>query len=307
MIEMQHLVHFVALTEAMHFGRAARAIGIAQPALSQSVRRLEERLGIQLLDRSRRRVALTVAGEVFREEARRTLEQAGLAISLARRAAAGEGGRLRVGFVASAQFWLIPPAVMAFRSLHPDTSLEFYEQGSADQIDGLSTGAIDIGILYGTPGEGRELAMRELHRSRMIAVVPKDHRLAPRRSIRLDELASEPFIMSRAQTNPSASASFIAACGKAGFTPIVSQYATLMHTQLCLIASGLGVGVMPDVARLIPVAGLTFLPVSGITSLSVDPLHAAWLPHAETTALHGFVNCLSAAAAAQDHAGVRVV
>src|SRR5262249_7280953 len=136
-MELHHLRHFVAVAEELHFGRAAARLGMAQPPLSQSIRRLETSLELQLLERSRRHVALTPAGKVLLDEARRILAQVELAERLARRAATVGMDRLRIGFTPLAIYGVVPRAVTAFRKRWPGVQVTLEERSTSAQIEGL--------------------------------------------------------------------------------------------------------------------------------------------------------------------------
>jgi DNA-binding transcriptional LysR family regulator len=122
--ELRHLRYFVAVAEELHFGRAARRLGIAQPPLSQQIRQLEQRLGVSLFIRTSRQVALTPAGEALLRGARRVLAEMGLAAAAARRAEAGETDALRVAYTDSAALSVLPSAIQRFRSAMPTVHLD---------------------------------------------------------------------------------------------------------------------------------------------------------------------------------------
>src|SRR3954471_15007611 len=134
-MELRHLRYFVAVAEALHFGRAAERLGISQPPLSQQIQALEAELGVRLFDRSGRKVALTPAGSVFLDEARQTLAQAARAVAAARRAADGVIGEIRIGFTASAPFTaLVPRIIHAYRQSFPDVHLRLAEMPTRAQL-----------------------------------------------------------------------------------------------------------------------------------------------------------------------------
>src|SRR5213076_2095932 len=133
-MELRHLRYFVAVAEELHFGRAAQRLHIAQPPLSQQIRRLEGDLGVSLFDRTNRRVALTDAGRAFLGEARLTLAQAERATQVASRAARGEIGQLIIGYMASAELNVFPRLLPVFRKRHPGIDLAFQLLGASEQL-----------------------------------------------------------------------------------------------------------------------------------------------------------------------------
>src|SRR4051812_12789789 len=118
-VELRHLRYFIAVAEELHFGRAAARSHVAQPALSQQIKQLETELGVMLLARTKRRVTLTEPGRLFLVEARRALAQVAIAEDTARRANAGEAGRLRIGYVDSALWGALPAVIGVFRERYP--------------------------------------------------------------------------------------------------------------------------------------------------------------------------------------------
>ena len=132
-MELRHLRYFIAVAEELHFGRAAQVLGISQPPLSQQIQALEQELGARLFERTNRRVALSEAGRLFLEEARRVLAQVDKAADVARRAQLGELGELKIGFTSSAPFnSSIPQAIFAFRQAFPAVHLDLKEMSSRE-------------------------------------------------------------------------------------------------------------------------------------------------------------------------------
>src|SRR5512133_1148541 len=182
MIELRHLRYFVAVAEELHFGRAAQRLHIAQPGLSQQIQALESELGVSLLARTRRRVELTAAGQVFLDEGRRALAQVERAENLTRRAASGEIGRLTIGGTESATWVVLPELLRDFRRRYPNVDLAIREMPSPLQLEALRNGEIDVGFVrppVGTDG----LVARTILEERLGILLPKAHPLAKRSEI----------------------------------------------------------------------------------------------------------------------------
>src|SRR4051812_41930313 len=145
-MELRHLRYFAAVAEELHFGRAAARLHIAQPPLSQQIRRLEAELGVELFRRNRRRVELTDAGRLLLDQARPLLRDADRIEATMRRAGQGEVGRLRVGFVGSATYEVLPLTLRASRAPHPDAEPPPHEQLSSDLFEARRAGRADAGL-----------------------------------------------------------------------------------------------------------------------------------------------------------------
>ena len=181
-MELRHLRYFVAVAEELHFGRAAARLNIAQPPLSRQIRDLEREIGVVLFERTTRGAELTVAGSAFLSEARLTLAQAERAQRTAQRAARGETGRLRVGFVEAATHSGVLPSVLSFFRMHlPSIGLSLFEMDAVQQSDALRDGRVDVGLLHSPPLDAdRWLRVEHVHTDPMILAVPDTHRLAGR-------------------------------------------------------------------------------------------------------------------------------
>lgn len=247
-MELRHLRYFVALAEELHFGRAAGRLGIKQPPLSQQIRVLEERLGVPLFDRNNRRVLLTAAGEAFLPAARQVLAAAEVAERTARHAGRGETGRLALGFVGSATLTLLPGALRRFRARYPRVVLDLRELTTAQQVEALTNGTLDVGLLRPPlpPAAGDVLAHESVGAERLVVALPADHPLAAERSVAAERLAGEPFVLFPRHLGPGLHDQIVGYCARAGFSPAVAQRAVQMQTIVALVAGGLGVSVVPS-------------------------------------------------------------
>jgi DNA-binding transcriptional LysR family regulator len=198
-IELRHLRYFLAVAGTLHFSKAAERLGIAQPPLSQQIKRLEQLLGHRLFDRSTRGVKLTLAGQLLAERARGTIERIQDDLAQVRRLGRGEEGTLTVGFSGSVMFTALPDAIGNYRRKYPKVELRLRELSTAAQIASLLDGTLDLAFLRdGDPSPGVDI--RTLLEERFVAVLPQSHVLARRRSLRLRDLSKEPFVLSHGAT-----------------------------------------------------------------------------------------------------------
>lgn len=257
-VELRHLRAFVAVAEELHFGRAAARLYLAQPALTKQIQQLEVTLGVKLLERSSRSVALTPPGVAFLDEARRTLDQTRRAIDAALRSARGESGRLRIGFSATAPHGAFPHVIRNFREQYPDVRLELSELWSADQAEGLLADRLDLGFAN-EPAVASDLLDRQpVQQDSIVVAVPTGHELAEREYVQLGELAHESFITFPRSTAPGYFDQLIAACQRAGFSPRMSQEVMEVPATLSLVAAGLGVALLPSAMRTLRREGVTY-------------------------------------------------
>jgi DNA-binding transcriptional LysR family regulator len=192
-MELRQLRSFVVLAEELHFRRAADRLHIAQPSLSQQLRRLEDGLGVRLLERDRRRVALTPAGEALLPEARAVLAAADHAAAIVRATAAGERGRLRLNLTRSLTGGIAGEIVEAFRSQHPGVALELDVGTSTLNALALREDAIDAAFVRPPLVDGG-LEVLDLGREPMVCVLPTRHPLTRRRALHPEDLRGEPLV-----------------------------------------------------------------------------------------------------------------
>jgi DNA-binding transcriptional LysR family regulator len=261
-MELRHLRYFVAVAEELNFTRAAHRLHISQPQLSQQIRQFEEEIGVRLLDRTRRRVVLTQAGQAVLGEARNTLAQANRIPAVAHRTAQGLGGTLRVGFSSAAAHTVLPGVVRSFRSKVPEVNLQLLEMSTERQIARLCEASIDIGFVR-LPLESppASLEVRSIFREPLILAIPRGHALSRSRRIPTGVLAKAPFIRFPRHVAPGLYDQIEGIYGSAGFKPNVVREALEIQTMISLVAAGLGVAIVPESARNIGSRQIVYRPL----------------------------------------------
>src|SRR5262245_5928088 len=241
--DTRQLRYFVALAEQLHFGRAAAALHISQPPLSRAMQGLEQQLGARLLARSRRKVELTAEGARFYEEAKRLLGQLEPAAQEVGAMAAGQSGRLRLGFVSLADYGVLPGLLKAFKAARPGVSLALREMLSPEQAAALAAGELDFGLLL--PPVSGELEHLVVQSERFVAALPARHAAARQRRLAMRDLAGEAFVMVPREIAPGLYDIVAGLAARAGISLRVAQEAIQMQTVVSLVSSGLGVAIVP--------------------------------------------------------------
>jgi DNA-binding transcriptional LysR family regulator len=248
-MDIRQLRQFTVVAEELNFRRAAVRLQMAQPPLSQAIKRLENELGVALLTRDRKAVHLTPAGAVFLAEARHTVAQLERSVTMARRAASGEVGNLRVSFMGSATYSCLLQVIQEFRMRHPDVELELIESTSLDIMRQLNSNQIDIGFLRPVIGLSRNLRVETIEIDRFLAALPARHKLANEAAINLRQLESDAFVIFSARRSPTLHQQTLMLCRSVGFTPKIAQEATQVQTVVSLVSAGLGVALVPSAVR----------------------------------------------------------
>jgi DNA-binding transcriptional LysR family regulator len=280
--ELRLLSSFVAIAEEGSLTRAAARLHIAQQSLSQQMRTLEAQLGATLLERTSRGVRLTPVGAVLLREARALLAQAERATAAVRRAAAGEEGELRVGFLSSVANYLMPPLVRAFGTRHPGVVLQAQEVPIARLVAGLREGELDAGLTR--PPLVDDIATEVVLSEPVAAVLPAGHPLADRRELELAELADEPWVLTARNSWPPWHRLYDETFARAGFAPRVVRRGTSPQNLLALVAAGVGVTRLPLSSRTLRDSGVAFVPLAGDEAQVV----LAWRPERVAPALAPF-------------------
>jgi DNA-binding transcriptional LysR family regulator len=265
MIDLRRICYFVVLAEELHFGRAAKRLGISQPPLSQQIRVLERELEVRLFARNNRRVELTPAGTALLPEARRLVAQAERTLAVARRAQLGELGELRIGFTPSSAFSsFFPQMILEFHRRFRDVHLTLHEMTTRQQVTAMIERRLDIGFIRsaGKPEAAPSLQLLHLFEDPLVVAVPSGHPLGKQQTpISIAVLAGEPFVMHPREAGTSAHDQIIDLCQRAGFVPHIVQEARETSTIVGLVATGLGVGIVPASLRNIKVKGVKYRPL----------------------------------------------
>jgi DNA-binding transcriptional LysR family regulator len=247
-MELRHLRYFTAVARHLSFSAAARAIHVAQPALSETVQDLEAELGAQLLARTRQSVKLTAAGTVFLREAESILRAADEARRMAQQAARGETGRVAIGFLAPPTAPFLPALVREFRATRPGVEVVLLEFTPRELQLALAEGRIDLGFTrpvldsaWRIPVQGETLFADALS-----AVIPRGHRLAKSTApLPTTELRREDLVLVERDNAPWFYDMVIATCRRAGFSPRIVSSPDYMSTALLLVEAGTGCSIVP--------------------------------------------------------------
>ena len=281
-MDLRHLRYFITVAEEVHFGRAARRLGMSQPPLSQQIRALEDELGTRLFDRTSRRVALTEAGRLFLPEARKVLVQADHAAQVVRRTQSGHLGRLALGFTASAPFVpQIADALYDFRRNHPQVALKVHEFGRDDQVALIERGDLDIGIIRGVarPTLPDGLTATWLLEEEMLLALRQDDPLAQRAADpTIADLAHVPFVLYATASSADFNDHFYTLCDQAGFKPDVAIEVGSFATLLGLVAAGFGATILARSLSRLNMDKLILRPLSPQVTTRLWLIHKNDLP-----------------------------
>jgi len=270
-MELRHLRYFVAVAQEEHMTRAAAKLGIQQPPLSHQIAQLEKELGVQLFFRQSRRIQLTPAGKVFLGDARTILASVDQATQRIQRFDMGEEGSIRLGFTSSASMHqMTPDLVRVFRETYPLITVEIEEGAAHDLINALEQERIDIAFSRSSVKPYPGIASMELLKEDMVIAVPVNHPLTklPNETIRLKDLCDENFIFYQQVNGSGIKESLIEECAKVGFEPRSAQIVYRIIGALHLVASGLGIAIVPKSMQAIQPDSIvykTFEPDSVIT------------------------------------------
>ena len=292
-IELRVWQQFVAVAEHLHFGRAALSLHMTQPPLTQAIAALERQLDLRLFDRTKRSVRLTPAGVALLPEAQALLSRAAALPLQARAAAAGELGRLRLGFVSTVGYTLLPRWVRAFRLQHPRIALELVEATGDLQLQALERGEMDAGFLLHTPDAVPPgLTRLALEREALVLALPQQHALALQASPLLSDVLCEPLVLFPRRILPSVYDAIVELYHRAGRQPLVAQEAIQMQTIVNLVSAQLGLAWVPDSVRQFQRSGVVYREVRAVRGQSLPWCETSlvWSAEAPSPALQRFID-----------------
>jgi DNA-binding transcriptional LysR family regulator len=253
-LELSELRAFLVLSNRLHFGQAAEALHVSQPALTKQMQRLEAKVAGPLLIRGYRRVTLTPAGEILRDRALSLLREAEIAEQMARLAVNGKAGLLRIGFGIASLAAGLPGILTRFRQHFPEVQVSMRDMSTPDQIAALEQGDIDVGFVR-LPVESAELVTVPVLEEVLVAAVPRG--MSYRKG--LSGLRNEPFVVISRSVSASFFDHLIGTCRAAGFSPRIVQEVNELFTVLNLVQAGLGISLVPRSASLMRVPDVRLL------------------------------------------------
>jgi DNA-binding transcriptional LysR family regulator len=240
---LKRFSHFLAVVEEGHFGRAAAKLGMSQPPLTAQIQALEHSLGVKLIERTRQGARPTWEGEVLLPAVRR-LERAAMGVEiLAREVKQGRRDLVTVGCITSAMLNTLPPVIRAFRAERPEAVIAVREMDTADAVEYLRRGEIDLAFAR-LEGDRFPLRAVPLAVDRLVVALPDTDPLAAQRQIDIAALQDRPLVMLPRAISPAYFDNMVAACRQAGFAPVPAREVNSAMAQLALVASGLGVALV---------------------------------------------------------------
>jgi len=295
-MELMQLRCFVAIAEELHFGRAARRMEMLPASLGRHLKKLEESLGVQLVERTTRHVALTDAGADILEEARDLLIRAGSMEERARRSTRSHATALRIGAIDSAAIGLVPQLLTFFRQSHPEIEVTLHEQKTIRLLPKLLSGRLDLAFVRRPESRNPRFQFQHLMSETTVVAVPQHHRLAGRDSVTVDDLADEPLIVPERQSRPHSHDLTMKLFLDAGLTARVAQIAEEKHTIVNMVSRGLGLAVVPRWSSRMGVGDVRFIPIltaEGRPIRQLD-LSAAWVRNTRDPSRDRLLVCLNA-------------
>jgi|SRR5215469_9557253 len=260
---LNQLRYFAALADELHFGRAARKLGISQPALTRQIQSLERFVGATLVERSQRSFSLTKAGEVFAQRARETLRHYDRAMEAARNASNRREESLVIGFEACAPFHNFPSVVLQYLRRHPQTRLSSLVMAAPEQVEALARHRIDLGFVHPPVPDGEHFAFEHVCEDRFILALPDSHALASRKRVRITELKDEPWVFYPRHLAPACYDAVFRLCEASGFRPEIVHESNGVHVSLSLIPSLGAVTLFPECVGNQKADGVAFRELEG--------------------------------------------
>jgi DNA-binding transcriptional LysR family regulator len=255
-MNLRRLDYFVAVAEERHFRRAAERLHVAQPALSVQIARLEQELGVVLLERNRRGVELSAAGSVLLKRARTMLPSLRDAFAEARAVGQGRAGRLTVGFVGSTAYELLPRVLRLAERALPEVQIALRQMTSPLQVEALEAGRVDLGVAR-VPGATRALASTRIAAEPFVVALPARHPLLRHSAVAARLLDDVPLVTLPADAGALRDA-MLGELAEAGACPRIVDEVSDMPTILGLVAAGRGVALVPTSVARLRLGGVVF-------------------------------------------------
>jgi DNA-binding transcriptional LysR family regulator len=260
-LNLTRLRYFVTVAQELHFGRAARKLGISQPPLSMHIQSLEREVGAELFHRVHRQVTLTSAGRLLLEQARALLDHASRVEQVMRGVGSGERGQLLLGCVPSAMYDVLPRILTRFRSTYAEVSLVLEEGHTMDVMNAVQEGRLDVGLVWRSQG-GRNIGLEPLLRERFVALAPTGHPFSERAHLSLDDLSTQPLILPPRRISPYHYDHVVSAFASLGLSPRIEYEVATILSQVGYVASGFGIAIAPSFASRFASSRVSLIPIA---------------------------------------------
>lgn len=289
-MDIRQLNYFIAVAEERHFGRAARRLHMAQPPLSQQIRQLEEQLGVQLLNRTTRRVDLTAAGQELLTRGRHIVNAMETLQADVYQVGQGAAGVLRVGFSGSSTYGVMPPIVRRVKQVLPGLTLALRGEMLTPAMEaGLRDGTLDAALLR-PPVASQEIEYRIVAREQLVVALPSFSPLAVGRPIAVHELQDHDFIAYPPESVLYRTTTDM--CRREGFRPRIAQVIGETSTMLSFVAAGSGIAIVPESVRALQLEGVAYCALEGAPEVE---LAVAWRREDRSALLHNFLDVVGPA------------
>lgn len=285
-MEIRQLRYFVAVAESLSFRRAAEELHIAQPALSRQIQQLEQRLDARLFERDKRSVSLTAAGHAVLEHGRVLLSQMQGLPAIAQRAALGQTGRIRIGYISLVAYEFLPTLVREFRSRLPQVDVLMHEFPVMHQYEPLMQDRFDVAILRPLQPDPL-IATQLIDRARFVVALPRNHPLCQQERLSVADLRREEFISLPRANGPSFQAQIVGFCRDAGFCPTVLREVDDSQAMMGMVGAGMGVAIVPESVRHLKTDGVEYRHLADLAHRA--DIVVAWKAAGSNPLVHQFV------------------
>jgi DNA-binding transcriptional LysR family regulator len=289
-IKFHYLEYFAVLAEELHFGRAADRLAITQPPLSAAIKTLEEVLGVRLLERDSKHVQLTPGGTAFLLDVHQILESMTRAVETTKAVASGLQGRLDIGVTGSMFYREVPHILELFNEDMPLVEVTLREMSSGEQVEALLHDRLHAGFLNAAtvPPQLSSVALKD---DRFVCCLPDRHALASARSLRLEQLADERFVMFSRDVARDNHDNVMSILRSAGVSPRTHHAARQWLTMIAMVANNMGVALVPSALAHTGMRGVRFVALSEKDAALPAPALLAWNPGKISGSLQKLVDC----------------
>lgn len=293
-MELRQLKYFITVANELHFSRAAEKLNMTQPPLSMEIKKLEAELDVQLFLRTKRKVKLTEAGEVFLKRAVNILQKIEDSKNEVRRVHRGELGDLKLGYAGLVTYDLLPRVLSQFKGKYPYIEVFLKHLQTADQIISLEKEEIDVGLLI-PPIESNNIEYKIIQKEEVVMALPKSHLFADSNNpIDLSELKNEPFIMSQRSEGKGYHDFMMNLCYQSGFLPKVIQEAQDLQTVISLVGAGMGIALLPSPIQFFKNDTIVYRPINHSKQKNrLIPIAVAWNKVNKSTVLKSFIQMIN--------------